>query len=169
MSFALDPSAEGFRALSFTSTELSFGSVLAPIPAASCSAGILLRHIDPQRYTTRYLLARDEKGAYATQDHHADVFPIARPQDVRVVLGDILMDKLPGKPAEAIGLLGIDGFGAFVTVDARSNDGEKRAATVCLREWSRVLGADRAHQARLFYATWQIVVVDQFGNRIVIV
>jgi len=144
--------------------DANIGSVVGPVESAN-TMGLVLKHADPNN-ARRFTLVRDKLGV-GLAPHVPYVLEFAKHTAVRV-LAEQPRETSPKNEAESVGLLGMDERGLFIVIDPRLGT-PRRAAVVCLQEWSLDFDSDRVRYAAAFFSSWQILVVDDFGNRITVV
>ena len=158
---ALDPSVVVAKRLADTDP----GSIVSGRTMSGTPFGIVLRDANPT-HASRYLLSQDKRGVYIPERLAPDVAVLLGPAHrLRLLLSEPLVGRGPGRPEVLPGYAGVDREGAFVLFDTRQHGSEPTIATVCCREWTRRHGIERALQADLFFARWEIVSLDEFGRR----
>jgi hypothetical protein len=145
--------------------DASVGTVVVARGPSRSAVGVILKD-QSEGYASRYLLTSDDAGPHVPGQGFSFVVEFGAADDLRVIVSEPLDGRGPGKPDEAVGLLGFDSTGAFVIIDARQRTREMTLSTVCLNAWSLSYGtADRAYRADIFFRRWEIVMVDSFGRR----
>jgi len=146
-------------------SDASVGTVVVARGPSRSAVGVILKD-QSERYATRYLLTSDDTGPHVPEQEFMFVVELGAADDLRVIVSEPLDGRGPGTSDDAVGLLGFDSSGAFVTIDARQRTREMTPSTVCLNTWSLSYGtADRAYRADIFFRRWEIVMVDSFGRR----
>lgn len=158
---ALDPGAVVAKRLA----DIDPGSVVSGRTPSGSAFGIVLRDASPA-HANRYLLSQDEQSVYVPERLAPYVALLVGPASrLRLLLSEPCVGRPPGRPEDMPGHAGVDTEGAFILFDTRRHGSSPTIGTVCCREWTYGYGTQRALQADLFFECWEIVSIDEFGNR----